>query len=1085
MAVFSPTLVFADINLQVNYQGRLTDSAGVAVPDGSYNMEFKLYTQATGGSLLGTETWTGINRVPVVDGYFSLMLGSVGSLADIDFNQTLYLGVNVGGTAETPVWDGEMTPRKILGAVPAAFEARKLGGLLPSSFLRADVANDYATITNATTSNLYTTLLDATAGFFTSLIVETLSVADSLLVSGNATTTGYLSIGSAPFGAHFTDGSLNIQNFLTVPSASTTDLTVTGTTYLNGTLTGSAFTTAFDNRLSTIWRGQPNGLASLGADGKVPDEQLSPLAISDTFVVSSEAEMLALSSAQIGDVAIRTDANKSYILRDSDPSLFASWAELLAPTDSVISVNGHRGAVTLSTDDIDEGLTNLYFTNTRMDDRINSVWRGQPNGLASLGADGKVPTAQLGALPINNTFVVASEAEMLATGASKGDIAVRTDESKTYILQGEDPTDIGDWVEIAGTATVISVNGYSGIVTLTTSDIAEGSGLYWTQNRFDTALVNATTWDGDLFVDGGNVGIGISDPSQALEVLGNASTSHHFYVGKSLYVGQANGTDSDVIYFRTGAQSLAWNATNNRFEVSTALFAPLTYASSSMIDSLSLGGGLTATLLSTNDQGQVVATSSDTLIANYLIASTTLPSLLSHFTKNDDDSLTYTGSLGLGTTSPYAKLSVVGEVVASHFTATTTATSTFGGGIEITSGCFAVNGVCLTAGVVGDSLWSPSGNDIYFNDNVAIGASDFGGRLTVTQVDNTSSGGISLRTTGIEVYDWTEQTAAGSRVWYGLASSADGIKLAAAVGLNGYIYTSTTSGETWTEQTAAGERNWNGLASSADGTKLAAVSNGLFNKGYIYTSTTSGETWTEQTTAGSRDWQDIASSDDGTKLAATVDGGYIYTSTTSGETWTAQTTAGSRNWSSITSSADGTKLAATVSNGYIYTSTTSGETWTAQTTAGSRVWRGVASSDDGAKLAAVVDDGYIYTSTTSGETWTEQTTAGSRDWYGLASSADGTKLVAVAYDSYIYISTDSGTTWTAQISAGSRNWSSITSSADGTKLAVANVGYIYTYGPIEESSARSFFLDDTDNFRLSGTSLDYLTITNTGSIGFG
>jgi hypothetical protein len=42
-------------------------------------------------------------------------------------------------------------------------------------------------------------------------------------------------------------------------------------------------------------------------------------------------------------------------------------------------------------------------------------------------------------------------------------------------------------------------------------------------------------------------------------------------------------------------------------------------------------------------------------------------------------------------------------------------------------------------------------------------------------------------------------------------------KLAAVV-LGGAIYTSTDSGVTWEERTAAGSRNWQSIASSADGT---------------------------------------------------------------------------------------------------------------------------------------------------------------------------------------------------------------------------------------------------------------------------
>ena len=71
------------------------------------------------------------------------MLGEQSSLSGVDFNQTLYLGVEIGGTS-TPAWDGEMSPRKILGAVPVAFYANttdSFSGLATTSFLRSDQAD--------------------------------------------------------------------------------------------------------------------------------------------------------------------------------------------------------------------------------------------------------------------------------------------------------------------------------------------------------------------------------------------------------------------------------------------------------------------------------------------------------------------------------------------------------------------------------------------------------------------------------------------------------------------------------------------------------------------------------------------------------------------------------------------------------------------------------------------------------------------------------------------------------------------------------------------------------------------------------
>jgi len=127
-AQFLLTQAHAAFNPQINYQGRLTDSLNQTVLDGAYNMEFRLYADQSTTTPFWTETRTGGNAVTITNGLFNVMLGEVNSLANFDFNQSLYLSINIGGTSTTPVWDGEMSPRKKIGAVPVAFEADKLDG---------------------------------------------------------------------------------------------------------------------------------------------------------------------------------------------------------------------------------------------------------------------------------------------------------------------------------------------------------------------------------------------------------------------------------------------------------------------------------------------------------------------------------------------------------------------------------------------------------------------------------------------------------------------------------------------------------------------------------------------------------------------------------------------------------------------------------------------------------------------------------------------------------------------------------------------------------------------------------------------
>lgn len=122
----------------LNFQGRLLSNTGGLVSDGSYNIEFNLYTAASGGVSQWTETRlvSATQGVTVQNGYFSVYLGDVTAFpTTIDWDQEQWLGMTVRGTGScafgvcTPT-DAEMTPRFKLTAVPYAFRA---GAVVDSS----------------------------------------------------------------------------------------------------------------------------------------------------------------------------------------------------------------------------------------------------------------------------------------------------------------------------------------------------------------------------------------------------------------------------------------------------------------------------------------------------------------------------------------------------------------------------------------------------------------------------------------------------------------------------------------------------------------------------------------------------------------------------------------------------------------------------------------------------------------------------------------------------------------------------------------------------------------------------------------
>ena len=137
----------------------------------------------------------------------------------------------------------------------------------------------------------------------------------------------------------------------------------------SGYLSSSDWNT-FNNKIGPSEKGAANGVASLNANGKIPTSQIPAISFSSGYVVSSQSQMLALSSAVVGSIAIRTDNSKNYVLSASDPSVLSNWLELLMPA-AVSSVNGYTtGSIVLTSSDISEG-ANLYFTDARVKTAVN------------------------------------------------------------------------------------------------------------------------------------------------------------------------------------------------------------------------------------------------------------------------------------------------------------------------------------------------------------------------------------------------------------------------------------------------------------------------------------------------------------------------------------------------------------------------------------------------------------------------------------------------------------------------------------------------------------------------------------------
>ncbi len=199
--------------------------------------------------------------------------------------------------------------------------------------------------------------------------------------------------------------------------------------------------------------------------------------------------------------------------------------------------NGGTGATTLTGYVKGAGTTALTASSTIPNTDITGLGTastrnaGSANGVATLDAGGKVPVSELpaavlGALSYQGTWNASTNTPTLTSSTgTKGYYYVVSVAGNTN-LDGITDWLVGDWAVYNGTVwqkvdnteTVTSVNGQTGAVVLTTTNIAEGTNLYYTDAR---ARASVSAGTGISYVSGTGV-ITNSAPDQT--VVLNAGT---------------------------------------------------------------------------------------------------------------------------------------------------------------------------------------------------------------------------------------------------------------------------------------------------------------------------------------------------------------------------------------------------------------------------------------------------------------------------------------------------------------------------------------------------------------------------------